>query len=115
MAQQPPLLSGEGQMTPAKRASLAILVQQPGFAVIQEMLEDACKRSVENVIKLDPTSEDHERKLKVLQGLAYERNQFSALLLKSIDWHIQAERQQVQDSNIEPPENPILKGRLKNE
>lgn len=88
MANNTPLLANE--LTDTQKVSLAALKQHPGFSVLEELLLSACKRATEEVIKLDPIEEGYERKLKALQSRARERNEFSLLLLRSIDWQAQA-------------------------
>lgn len=110
MAPQTPLLS-EG-MTEAKRVALASLKQHPGFSVLEEMHMEACKRANEDVIKLDPQDEGYERKLKALQLRARERNEFSLLILRSIDYHTEIFKPVVQDTT--PEENQIIRRGTKN-
>lgn len=73
-------------LTETERLNLAALKHHPGFPVLEKMLMEACKRATEEVIKLDPTEEGYERKLKALQSKARDRNEFSLLVLQSIDW-----------------------------
>jgi hypothetical protein len=106
MANKHPLLANE--LTPTEQVSLAALKQYPGFSVLEKLLMEACKRATEDVIKLDPVEEGYERKLKALQSRARERNEFSLLVLGSVEWQIAmaapAEREE------EPQENRIVKG-----
>jgi hypothetical protein len=101
-----PLLSAE--LHPTKQVMLANLVQQPGWRVVEEIFEAACRRAVENVISVNELSEDYERTLAVLHSKARERNEFSALVLKSIDWHVQAIAAATAPPES-PSENPITK------
>lgn len=79
-----PLLSDS--LSETQRLNLSALKQHPGFAVLELMFMEACKRATEEVIKLDPTEEGYERKLKALQSKARDRSEFSLLVLASIDW-----------------------------
>ena len=110
MANKTPLLSDE--MTDTQRLSLASLKQHPGFPVLEKMFMDACKRATEEVIKLDPSEEGYERKLKSLQSVARERNQFCLLILSSIDWQTQAILVR-QEPEVKPEENRIVKSLTK--
>lgn len=107
-----PLLSDE--LNEAQRVSLASLKQHPGFAILEQMFIAACNRATEEVIKLDPIEEGYERKLKALQSVARERNQFCLLVLQSIDWQVQSVVVQQEEQQSKPEGNPILRG-LKND
>lgn len=101
-----PLLT-EG-MTEAKRVALASLKQHPGFSVLEELHMSACDRANRDVIKLDPTEEGYERKLKALQQRARERNEFSLLILRSIEYHTMVlASEKLEDTK--PEENPIFR------
>jgi hypothetical protein len=111
MAKRMPLLSDE--LNEAQRVSLASLKQHPGFSILEQMFMAACKRATEEVIKLDPIEEGYERKLKALQSVARERNQFCLLVLESIDWQVASVVKEEQDTKPEP--NPILVKGIKND
>jgi hypothetical protein len=102
-----PLLANE--LTETQRVSLAALKQHPGFSVLESLLMAACRRATEEVIKLDPIEEGYERKLKALQSRARERNEFSSLILRSIEWQTQAVAPQEEDKKDNSEENRILK------
>jgi len=108
MADKTPLLSDE--LTEAQKVLLLGLKQHPGYLVFELMLGAACKRATEDVIKLDPIEEGYERKLKALQSKARERNEFSLLVLKSIDWHSQGVAIEKREQKEEPEQNRIVKG-----
>lgn len=103
-----PLLAGE--LTPTERISLAGLKQHPGFSVLEKLFMSACNRATQEVIKLNPTDEGYERKLKALQQKARERSEFSLLILQSIGWQSQAETIQSEEKNEKPELNRIVKG-----
>jgi len=106
-----PLLAGE--LTLTQRVSLASLKQHPGFPVLEQLLMAACKRATEEVIKLDPIEEGYERKLKALQLKARERNEFSLLILGSIEWQSDVDVIQKQEQESKPEENRIVKPLVK--
>lgn len=103
-----PLLADE--LTDIQKISLSNLRQHPGYLVLEEMFKAACNRAIEEVIKLDPTDERYEQKLKAFQLKARERNEFCSLVIRSIDWQARS----VQADKNETEINPILKG-LNNE
>ena len=83
-----PLLEDVLQMN--EKVTLASLKQHPGYSVLVKLLTAACERAVADAIKLDPTEEAYERKLKYLHSRARDFNEFSKLILQSMDWHIQS-------------------------
>lgn len=105
---QKPLMMDE--LTPLKRAALTSLAAHPGWAVVEEMHMDACKRATEDVLKIDQVDDGAERRILSLQLRARERSEFSLLILGSIDWHIKAAQTIVQEQEAKPSENPILQG-----
>lgn len=102
-----PLLSDS--LSETQRLSLSSLKQHPGFAVLELMMMEACKRATEEVIKLDPSEEGYERKLKALQSRARDRNEFSLLILMSVDWQSAMAAALAQVTKEEPEVNRIVK------
>jgi len=81
-----PLLCDDLQLV--EKVTLSSLVQQPGYSVLTKIMEAACSRATEDVIKLDPTEKGYTQKLIALQSRARHINEFSSLVLKSINWHV---------------------------
>jgi hypothetical protein len=106
MKQEPLMMD---RLTPGKRAALAGLVQHPGWAVVEELHMDACKRATEDVLKANPEETGYDQLVKARQIKARERNEFSLLILKSVEWHIQAAQGQAEEEEAKAPQNPILK------
>ncbi len=104
---QTPLLADE--LTAAQRAALASLIQHPGWAVVEEMHMAACRRATEDVLKQDPGLEGAEKKIVALQLRDRERNEFSLLILGSVNWHAKALAVLEQEKEIKM-DNPIIKG-----
>jgi len=67
---------------------LANLVLQPGWQVVVDMFESACKEATSRVIKLDVEADNYSKKLAALQQMAQCTNRFSARVLSSIDFHV---------------------------
>lgn len=103
---QEPLLMHE--LTDIERVALQSLIQQPGWKVIEKLHETACRRATEAVIKVNPEEEGYERLLTALQSKARERNEFSGLILRSVQYHIDVMVEKDKEDNQKPPENPIL-------
>ncbi len=85
--------------------------------MLEKLFMEACKRANDAVIALDPTEEGFERKFKPLQAKARERNEFSLLVLNSIQWHqkVVEDTLESQKKKDEVLQNPILKkGGMKN-
>jgi hypothetical protein len=92
-----PLLSDELQQI--EKISLAALASQPGYAVLVEIMEAACKRATAEAINLNPGDEGYDRKIKFLHTRARDFNEFRTLILNSITWQIETGKQeQVQNS-----------------
>jgi len=106
MKQQPLMMD---ELTSVERASLASLVQHPGWNVLEKLHLYACKRATEDAIKANPEEVNYDQISKVRLLRARERNEFSSLILGSVEWHIQAAQMQTQEQEAKPPENPILK------
>ena len=108
-----PLLMEAEDLTPVERVNLSLLRTHPGYPVLEKLHMAACKRATEDVVKLDPTEEGFERKLKALQQKARERNEFSMLILSSIEWQDQyvKKMEEVAGEKVNPEsiQNPILK------
>ena len=109
-----PLLVDE--LTETERMNLTGMTQHPGFPALLKLFSAACERANKEVIALDQTEEGFERKFKPLQQRARDWNEFSKLILDSIDWHEMAHNYLQQERNQQQaaPENPILGKGLKN-
>ena len=105
---QKPLLMEE--LSPAECASLTSLVAHPGWGVVEKLHMEACKRATEDVLKADPEETGYDQKVKARQLRARERNEFSLLVLGSVEWHIEAAKTVQQEAEAKPEQNPILKG-----
>ena len=85
-------------MEHTKRINLANLVLQPGWQVLIEMFESACKEATGRVIKLDVEADGYSKKLAALQQMAQCTNRFCARVLSSVDYHVNvATYQQTQE------------------
>lgn len=80
-----------------EKVTLGNMSLHPGYEVFKQMISEACRNATEAVIKLDPISDNYEKKLVVLQAKARTLNDFSASLLASIEWHTR--------EGIQEPEN----------
>jgi hypothetical protein len=76
-------------LSQADRVALVGLTTHPGFRVLTQMMESACKAAYTKVIQCDPTE---EAKVLALQKEARATSAFSSLLLKAINWHTQCEQ-----------------------
>jgi hypothetical protein len=105
-----PLLMEPGDLTQTERVSLSALKHQPGYPVLEKLFMAACKRATEEVISLNPTDEGYERKLKALQSRARERNEFSLLILQTIELQERLLTVQQEEKELKPEPNRIVKG-----
>jgi hypothetical protein len=84
-----PLLMDE--LNPVEKANLSALKALPGYAVLEKLLMAACRKATEEAIAVNPADDGYLQKLSALQSRARERNEFSLLILQSVEYHTQAE------------------------
>lgn len=82
-----PLLREE--LTPIERAHLYQVVMLPGFKVILKLANAACQRFNDNVIKLNPETQDFKDKVTIRQLEAWTASKYCSDLFKSMEWHTQ--------------------------
>jgi hypothetical protein len=104
---QEPLMADE--LVPGERAALASLVLHPGWSVVEKLHFSAVRRATEEVIKVNPEETGADKVIGIRQLRARERNEFSLLILNSIQWHIQSAQGITQEQEAKAPQNPILK------
>ena len=80
-------------LSPAKKALLLQVILSPGWKVIEEIANEACLRFTQDIIRLDPESEDYERVAQTRTLRARNASEFSDLLFKSIVVHANSIRQ----------------------
>ena len=100
------------ELTSTERVNLSGLKNHPGYPVLEKLMMSACRLATEAVIALDPTDADYDRRLKVLQSRARDRNEFCLLVLKSMTWQVELEaklQEELQKPVEKPQENPILR------
>ena len=83
-----PLLADE--LSTPERVMLGQTTTHGGYKIIIKLMEAACTRATQDTVRLDPEESDYERKLSVRTQRARNIIEFSALVLKSIDWHVNA-------------------------
>jgi hypothetical protein len=71
------------------RLDLVALTQQPGWRVLNRMMEAACQAANARVIQCDPTD---EKKVLTLQLEARATNAFCTLLGKAVQWHVNSQK-----------------------
>ena len=74
-------------LTQAKKVMLAQTIMTPGWKVVIEIANEACRSAMQDTIKLDPESEDYERVCVERQRRARNITEFSDLLMRSIHDH----------------------------
>jgi len=89
----------------AEQMALANLAQHPGFDVLTKLMDEACIKSREKIVMLDPTEDKFQEKLVSLQNMARAINQFVSTLRKSVLTHINAAILQQNESEIEEMTN----------
>ena len=85
MAEQPNMLLRD--LSDIERAILVNMTQHQGYPILVQMLHEACENATAEAIRLDPMSDNYEKKLVNLQLLARATHRVCASLLKSIEAH----------------------------
>jgi hypothetical protein len=81
-------------LSQAKKVMLVQTAMTPGFKVIIEMANEACLRATQDIAKLDPESQDYERKALERARRARNISEFSDLLFASIYGHVESVKKQ---------------------
>lgn len=79
-------------LSQAKKASLLQVVLSPGWKVVEEIANEACLRYTQDIIRLDPESEDYDRVSQTRTLRARNATEYSDLLLHSIVEHANSVR-----------------------
>src|SRR5258708_39731730 len=91
-------------LTQAKKVMLTQVVMTPGWKVVIEIANEACRTAMQDTIKLDPESEDYERICVERQRRARNITEFSDDLMKSIHAHADSIRRVEQKEEDEAVE-----------
>ena len=83
-----PLLMDE--LTTPERVMLAQSTFHGGHKVIIKLFDAACTRATADIVRLDPENPQYDHLLSVRTQRARNINEFCALVLKSIDYHVNA-------------------------
>lgn len=86
----------------AKKALLLQLVLMPGWSVVEEIANEACLKFTQDIIKLDPESEDYDRVMQTRTLRARNASEFSDLLFASITGHADNARNLNKQEPVEP-------------
>jgi hypothetical protein len=79
-------------LSQAKKASLLQVILSPGWKVVEEIANEACLRYTQDIIRLDPESEDYDRVSQTRTLRARNATEYSDLLLHSIVEHANSVR-----------------------
>src|SRR5258708_7056160 len=74
-------------LTQAKKVMLTQVVMTPGWKVVIELANEACRTAMQDTIKLDPESADYERVCVERQRRARNITEFSEQFFRSIQSH----------------------------
>lgn len=92
-------------LSQAKKAMLLQITQLPGWRVVEEIANEACLVFTQDILKLDPESEDYERVNIVRTLRARHASEFSDLFFKSVVEHANSIRQAEQTEEQEAAES----------
>lgn len=98
-------------LNPQKRLYLRAIIEHPGFAVVRELLEDACRQATQAVIKLNPEDENYDTLVKARQMTARLTNELAGMLIKSMIMHAETSKMETAAKTEETVEaKPTLVG-----
>lgn len=84
-----------------KKVLLVQTVATPGWKVVVEIANDACARFTQDIVKVDPESQDAEHVVAERQRRARIAIEFSDLLMRSIYAHADQVRRVEQKEDVE--------------
>lgn len=87
-----------------KKVLLAQTIMTPGWKVVIEIANEACRVATTDTIKLDPESQDYERICVERQRRARNITEFSDLLMRSIHAHADSIRRVEAKEEVEAVE-----------
>jgi hypothetical protein len=97
-----PLLGDD--LSQAERILLAQLAHTPGFTVFIKMMNAACLKATQDILKLDPELDGYEKKVSERQRRARFMSEFSDLVFSSINYHIEVLKKQNIEENLQAVE-----------
>ena len=98
----------DGNLSLDEKTYLARLSLDPGFVVLRKLMENACEKATAEVIKLDPVTDNYDKRLAALQWTARAKNSFATDLIASIMAYAQSILNAEQVDNEEDEQsNPL--------
>ena len=74
-------------LTQPERVFLTQIFQHAGFKVLIKLFDAGCTRATQDIVRLDPEKPDYERLLTYRSQRSRNINEFSALVMKSVEYH----------------------------
>lgn len=87
-----PLLMDE--LTEPERVMLGRMTYDGGYKVLVKLFNAACIRVTQDIVRLDPEKPDYARLLEIRSQRSRNINEFCAMVLKSLDYHVDILRHQ---------------------
>lgn len=84
---KPLLMDG---LTLPEKVKLGQTFLTPGYSILVKLMESACRTATEDVIKLNPEDENYDHVLKARQQYSRAVNKFCILVLRSVEYHVDA-------------------------
>ena len=94
-----PLLMDD--LTIPERVMLGQLTNIGGFKVLTKLLDAACVRVTQDIVKLDPENPDYERLLSIRTQRARTVNEFVNLIRKSVIYHADVVRNEAAAEEVQ--------------
>jgi hypothetical protein len=84
-----------------EKAYLGNLSRHEGFKVLQKIGDEYCRSATAAVIKLDPTDDKYEVKLRTLQTIARVANDFCSSFFATVEWSVRESLEKQKQDELE--------------
>lgn len=81
------------EFTQTERLYLASLAHHDGFPVLQKLMDEACRKATEEVMKVDPKIDRYMEVLAATQSNARAIHEFCEAVRKSFNWNVELANQ----------------------
>ena len=89
-------------LTQTERLYLESLTHHDGYPVLVKLMNEACRISTQDVMKLDPEEDKYDSKLRARSQRARNIAEFSTAILKSIAGNIEVANEFKEKNNDRP-------------
>ena len=94
-----PLLMDE--LSQPERVFLMQIVQHAGYRVLVKLFDAGCTRATQDIVRLNPEDARYNELLVYRSQRSRNINEFSALIMKSVDYHTTLFKAEEQEQEVE--------------